>query len=91
MADLRSRVIRLASMNSALRPLLLPLLRAAASGDPRWIQAKYPGVADDGSKFKRGDKVLYWPKSKSFMVGARAEQAWRDFQAQVFDEEQFNR
>jgi hypothetical protein len=60
------------------------------SGDPRWIRAKYPGVAQDGTPFKKGDEVLYWPKGKVFMVGKEAEQAWREFESQAADEEFYN-
>lgn len=58
--------------------------------DPVWIKAKYPGTDIDGKPFKKGDKVLYWPNGKRFMQGPKAEQAWRDFQAQIADEIQYN-
>lgn len=60
-------------------------------GDPRWITAKYPGQAQDGTKFNKGDLVLYWPRTKTFMVGAKAEAAWRRFESEVEDEEVYNR
>lgn len=61
--------------------------RGGYAGDPRWIRAKYPGTADDGTPFKKGEEVLYWPRTKTFMVGKKAEQAWRDFQSQAADED----
>lgn len=61
--------------------------RGGYSGDPRWIRAKYPGKADDGTLFKKGEKVLYWPRTKTFMVGRKAEQAWRQFQSEAADED----
>ena len=64
--------------------------RSAASsyrGDPRWIKAKYSGVAVDGTPFRRGEEVLYWPVGKKIMVGKQAEEAWRDFRSQVADED----
>jgi len=60
-------------------------------GDPRWIHARYPGKADDGTPFKRGDLVLYWPRTKTFMVGKKAEDAWRKFEMEVDDEEVYSR
>lgn len=64
--------------------------RQAAYGDPYWLTAKYPGRAKDGTPVKKGDKVLYWPRTKEMLVGPKAEQAWRDFQAQVSDEDAYN-
>lgn len=61
--------------------------KEAASYDPRWIHARYPGQASDGTPFKRGDLVLYWPRDKTFMVGKKAEDAWRRFESEVMDEE----
>jgi len=64
--------------------------KEAASGDPRWIHAKYPGKTQDGEAFKKGDLVLYWPSSKSFMAGKKAEDAWRKFESEVADEDVYN-
>lgn len=67
--------------------------RAAASsyrGDPYWMNARYPGVADDGTPVRRGDRVLYWPRTKTIMVGEKAEAAWRKFQSEVEDEDFYN-
>jgi len=79
-----SELVRLAKELVGYRPY------RTYSGDPKWIRAKYPGVADDGTTFKRGEEVLYWPraqKGKQFMVGKKADQAWRDFQSEAADEE----
>jgi len=56
-------------------------------GDPRWMTAKYAGTADDGTPFKKGDDVLYWPSTKKNMVGAKAKVAWKQFQSEKGDEE----
>jgi hypothetical protein len=73
-------------------------LRAAWGGrkrwnvpkDPHWIIARWPGKTEEGDFFKKGDKVLYFPLTKSFMAGPAAEAAWRQFQAELFDEMQYN-
>jgi hypothetical protein len=59
-------------------------------GDPYWMKAKYPGVADDGTPFKRGQEVLYWPRTKTIMVGRKAEDAWKRFEAEAEDEDFMN-
>ena len=67
------------------------LTRQAVSGDPYWIKAKYPGKAMDGTPVKKGDRVLYWPRTRSMMVGPKADRAWREFESQVEDEDFYNR
>jgi hypothetical protein len=64
--------------------------KAAASGDPRWITAKYPGKTSDGTAFKKGDLVLYYPKTKTFMAGEKAKAEWRKFEEAVQDEDVYN-
>jgi GH18 family chitinase len=56
-------------------------------GDPRWMDAKYPGTDSKGNPFKKGEKVLYWPSTKTFMTGKDAQDAWRNFQSEKGDEE----
>jgi len=57
------------------------------SNDPRWMKAKYPGVDGLGRSFARGDDVLYWPSTKTFMTGAEAKAAWHKFLSEKGDEE----
>lgn len=59
-------------------------------GDPFWMDAKYPGRADDGSPVRKGDRILYWPRTKTVMVGKKAEDAWRNFKAEAQDEDFYN-
>lgn len=75
--------------------------RSSYRGDPYWMKAKYDGVSGEqrlpvqrrmragGEKFKKGDEVLFWPKGKVIMVGKKADQAWREFQSQVSDEDAY--
>jgi len=67
--------------------------------DPFWMKSKYDGVSGEQRlpvqrrlrkgevKFKKGDEILYYPKGKVILVGKRAEQAYRDFQAAAQDED----
>ncbi len=64
---------------------------AAARGrDPVWIKAKYPGKTKDGTPFKKGERVLYFPNTKTFLVGSEAEKAYREFSSQIADEAVYN-
>ena len=68
-------------------------------GDPVWMKSKYEGVSGEqhlpderriragGEKFKTGDEILFFPKRKLILVGKKAEQAWKDFQAAAQDED----
>jgi hypothetical protein len=60
--------------------------RGRYSNDPRWIKAKRSGRDDEGKPFRAGEKVLYYPLTKTFMTGKKAEQAWREFEAAREDE-----
>ena len=67
--------------------------------DPFWMKSKYDGVSGEQRlpvqrrlrkgevKFKKGDEILYYPKGKVILVGKKAEQAYRDFQAAASDED----
>ncbi len=59
--------------------------------DPRWIIVKFPGKDKQGKPLKRGDRALFFPRSKTLLSGPEAEQAWREFKSQVEDEDFFNR
>ena len=57
------------------------------SGDPRWMTARYDGTDDQGNRVRKGDEVLYWPRTKKMMTGQRAEDAWLRFLSEKGDEE----
>lgn len=57
--------------------------------DPRWMEARYAGVDSDGNPFSKGTRVFYYPNSRTFLTGEKAEQASRDFAAARFDEDGF--
>lgn len=60
--------------------------RRAYPRDPFWIKAKYPGKDINGKPFKKGDRVFYYPNTKTFLTGADAEKASREFEAAKADE-----
>jgi hypothetical protein len=67
--------------------------------DPFWMKSKYDGVSGEQRlpvqrrlrkgevKFKKGDEILYYPNGKVILVGKKAEQSYRDFQAAASDED----
>ena len=64
------------------------------SRDPYWMVAKYPGVCgakgcDD--EISRGDRIFYYPSSRTAYVGQHADAASRDFNAARQDEDAYNR
>lgn len=58
--------------------------------DPFWLTAKYAGVDVDGKPFKKGEKVFYYPNNRTFLTGAKAEKASREFEAARQDEVMYN-
>lgn len=54
--------------------------------DPRWMTAQVDGTDHHGNAIRRGDRVFYYPRTRTLLTGARAEQAARDFAAAVDDE-----
>lgn len=59
------------------------------AGDPFWMVAKYAGRTKDGVAFNKGDDILWFPRTKTAMIGAKAEQAWGEFQGQAEDEDTY--
>lgn len=60
------------------------------SGDPYWTTAKWDGQDKEGNPVKRGTPIFYYPRTKTVLQGAAAEQAARDFQAAAQDEDFMN-
>ena len=46
--------------------------------DPRWITAKWPGKDREGAEYKKGDRVFYYPLTKTILVGEAAAKAARE-------------
>ena len=92
--DLKMRLLEGTLENYHLYPIKKLATDKAAytsySGDPKWMKAKFPGRAKDGTIFQKGDEILYWPRTRDVMVGKAAEQAWREFESQAQDEDVYN-
>jgi len=52
---------------------------ARYSGDPYWTTAKYPGTDANGHPFRKGDRVFYYPRTKTILTGDAAERASAEF------------
>lgn len=60
--------------------------------DPYWTTAKFaaPGNPESkGGPIKYGDRIFYYPNTKTALKGEAAERASRDFDAAAFDERGF--
>lgn len=90
MATANSHETNIYLLRQRLRPSMesaLTLPRTAAKGDPYWMTAKYPGKDSTGKAVRKGDKVFYYPNTKTMLTGDEAEKASRDFDAGKFDED----
>lgn len=62
----------------------------ARARDPYWTKALHDQVLPDGTTVKKGDRIWYTPATRTVLVGEKAEQAARDFEAACFDEAQMS-
>lgn len=62
----------------------------ARGQDPFWMKAKRPGKAQDGTPFNRGDRIFYFPNTRTILVGEKAEAAARKFDGEISDEAVYN-
>lgn len=61
------------------------------SNDPKWLNAKFDGKCSEcGEKIKAGEKIFYYPATKTVLKGECAERASADFNALAQDEEIYN-
>lgn len=72
---------RTGSGSAAYRPY------TSYGGDPYWMNAKYAGTDAKGLPFKKGERVFYYPKTKTIYAGGNAEAASHDFQSMAEYEE----
>ena len=58
------------------------------SHPPRWIVTRYPAKDRAGNEIPKGTRAFYYPATSTFLTGAEAEQAARDYESALFDERQ---
>lgn len=56
------------------------------TGDPYWITAKYNGHDANGTRFVRGERILFFPRTRSVFTGTAADKEWSQFQSAAADE-----
>lgn len=57
--------------------------------DPRWITARFASVCGKSgcdSRITKGERIFYYPASKTAYCASCGDAAARDFEAQSFDE-----
>ncbi len=54
--------------------------------DPYWMNAKFDGKDAKGNPVKKGDRVFYFPSTRTMFTGADAERESRAFVAAAQDE-----
>ena len=62
------------------------MAKRRASYAPYWTAAKYDCVDSMGRQVKTGDRIFYYPSTKTVMTGEEAEAASREYQSTLFDE-----
>lgn len=60
------------------------------SQDPFWMTARFDSIDANGHQVRKGDRIFYYPKTKTVLSGAEAEQAAADFFACAEDEAFYN-
>lgn len=60
------------------------------SGDPYWTTARFNGKDQKGNPVRKGDRIFYYPRTRTVCTGQDAEQASADFHAAAQDEAFYN-
>jgi hypothetical protein len=60
--------------------------RNSRGRDPYWTTARFDSSDADGNAVKKGDRIFYYPDSKTVLTGAAAEKAAAEFNAAKQDE-----
>ena len=59
--------------------------------DPYWTVARFPSTcAKTGAQIRKGERIYYYPRTRTVLVGDAAEQAARELEAAKADEEAYN-
>ena len=89
-AEAREDLARIRSRKHALIrglfALRRPDLMSKYPRDPYWTTAKFNSTDAHGCPVKKGDRIFYYPASRSVLTGAAAEQAAAEFHAATMDE-----
>jgi hypothetical protein len=56
------------------------------SGDPYWTTAKFNSTDANGLPVRKGDRIFYYPASRTVLTGAAADKASAEFSAAAADE-----
>jgi hypothetical protein len=56
------------------------------SGDPYWTTARFNSTDASGNPVKKGERIFYYPRTRTVLTGAAAEQAAAEFAAAAQDE-----
>lgn len=54
--------------------------------DPYWTTARYSGQDANGRPVKKGDRIFYYPNTRTLLTGPEAEKAAAEFHAAASDE-----
>ncbi len=60
------------------------------SRDPYWTDARFGSVCKCGQVINKGDRIFYYPATKTALCTKCSEQASREFAAAVQDEDFYN-
>lgn len=55
--------------------------------DPYWTTAKFSSTDANGNPVKKGDRIFYYPNTRTVLTGEAAEASAADFEAGRADEE----
>ena len=56
------------------------------NGDPYWTEARFNSADANGNKVAKGDRIFYYPRTKTVLSGTHAEQAAAEFADAAADE-----
>ena len=60
--------------------------RSGRGQDPRWIRAREAGKDRDGTSYRKGEDVFYYPNTQTILAGKAADKASAEFDAARDDE-----
>ncbi len=58
--------------------------------DPYWTTAKFASSDATGNPVKKGDRIFYYPNTRTVLTGPTAEKASADLAAAKMDEATYN-